>query len=256
MRKYRQPFRVKRKKSFLKNTFFWKVFAISFFVLAVLFYLFFFLFQAKEILVEGQKTIEKERIENLVREKIENKVLFFRTKSLFLIKKDIIEKEIKQNFPKVKKVQISFRLPDKIRVLIFEREPLAIFCKEECYFIDDEGILFEKENNKSQNLLRIYTQDEKIDAQALLKILDFQKKIENEFSIKIENAKLLSQEEVIFTTSENWQIIFNPKGDLNWQLVKLRLLLEREIPAEKRKNLDYVELRFDNLAPFKYKTKE
>jgi len=35
----------------------------------------------------------------------------------------------------------------------------------------------------------------------------------------------------------------------------LRAVLEEEILPEKRKNLEYIELRFGNLAPYKYKEK-
>jgi len=53
-----------------------------------------------------------------------------------------------------------------------------------------------------------------------------------------------------------WEIYFNlqkDQKDIDWQLVKLRAVLEEKIPSENRKDLEYIELRFGNFAPYKYK---
>ncbi len=41
-----------------------------------------------------------------------------------------------------------------------------------------------------------------------------------------------------------WEIYFDPKSDLSMDLTKLRLLLDKEITPEQRKNLQYIDLRF------------
>ena len=45
----------------------------------------------------------------------------------------------------------------------------------------------------------------------------------------------------------------NPQERVEWQLTKLEVNLKEEIPPESRKNLEYIELRFGNFAPYKYK---
>jgi hypothetical protein len=137
---------------------------------------------------------------------------------------------------------------------------VAIVCNEICYFLDKEGFVFENKEQETSNFLKIFLKgkaglkiQDKIEKKILDSIFEFQNKLKEEFNIEVEKVEFFSPEKLVFFTHEGWQIIVNINDDLNWQFVKLRVLLEREIPADRRKNLDYVELRFDNLAPFKYK---
>ena len=75
-----------------------------------------------------------------------------------------------------------------------------------------------------------------------------------------EELKIKTKEFIIFSehlnvkTSEDWEVYLNPQEDINWQLTKLGAVLEEEIPLEKRKDLEYIELRFGNFAPYKYRS--
>ncbi len=51
-------------------------------------------------------------------------------------------------------------------------------------------------------------------------------------------------------TADGWEVYFNPKGDLNWQITELAAILENRIPLEKRKNLKYIDLRFNKVYIF------
>ena len=64
---------------------------------------------------------------------------------------------------------------------------------------------------------------------------------------------IVSDEKLTGLTTEDWEVYFNLQKDIEWQLTKLRAVLEEKIPPEKRKDLEYIELRFGNFAPFKYK---
>jgi len=72
-------------------------------------------------------------------------------------------------------------------------------------------------------------------------------------NLKILEVSIISEERLNAKTSEGWEIYFNLEGDINWQLTKLGAVLEKEIPPEKRENLEYIDLRFGNFAPFKYR---
>ncbi len=73
-----------------------------------------------------------------------------------------------------------------------------------------------------------------------------------ELGVLVEEISVISEERINVKTSQGWEIYFNPKKDLEWQLRKLGADLDEFIPLEKRKDLEYIELRFGNLAPFKY----
>jgi len=48
-------------------------------------------------------------------------------------------------------------------------------------------------------------------------------------------------------TAEGWEIYFDLSSDVNFALTKLGLLLEKEIPLEKRGDLSYIDLRFSKV---------
>jgi len=91
-----------------------------------------------------------------------------------------------------------------------------------------------------------------IEKEFLSSILDTESKLENNLKIPVEEVLVVSDERINLKTSEGWEIYLNPKGDVDWQLTKLSEVLEKEIPLEKRGNLQYIELRFGNFAPYKY----
>ena len=86
----------------------------------------------------------------------------------------------------------------------------------------------------------------------LSKILIIFSGLEN-LSIKTKEIIIVSDERINVTTIDDWDIYFDQKKDLDWQITKLKVNLEKNIPPERKGELEYIELRFGNLAPFKYK---
>jgi len=87
--KYRRPHQFKRRKSFLRNRFFWlSILAVS--AMAGFLYFLFFsdTFQIKEIRVEGEEEVSEERI-----------ISFFPLKNIFLIDTAGIKNDILNEFP-------------------------------------------------------------------------------------------------------------------------------------------------------------
>jgi len=95
--------------------------------------------------------------------------------------------------------------------------------------------------------------DRIIAKEQISKILEIGTKLKDNFKIPIEEILVVSDERLNVKTSEGWQIYFDPQKDLNWQLTKLSAVLKEEIPPEKRADLEYIELRFGNFAPYKLK---
>ena len=48
--------------------------------------------------------------------------------------------------------------------------------------------------------------------------------------------------------TEGWEIYFTQEEDRSWQETKLREVLEKQIPPEKRSRLQYIDVRFGNQA--------
>ncbi len=260
MERYRKPYRIKKKKSFLKSRFFWFL-IFTFFITAGIFYLTCFssIFQIKEIKIFGNEKVASEDIKNLIKEKTIEKFLFLESKSIFLINLSEINKTVLKEFPQIFKIDAKRKFPDKILVKIEERKPLAIFCQaENCFFIDAKGIAFEATPLR-EDFIKLKREDfdseikigEEVIKEALIsQILDIQSRLKENLKVFPKEASIISEERLNVKTSENWEIYFNLKEDLNWQLTKLSLVLKERIPPEKRRNLEYIDLRFEKVYIF------
>ncbi len=274
MKKYRKPYRVKKKKPIFRNRFFWLGILI-FVVIIGIFYLICFsaFFQIKEIKISGnsafaeasadKQKVSIEDIRNVIEKEVEQKFLFWPSKSIFLINLKEINEMVLEEFPQLAKVNLKRSFPDTMLIEIEERKPVAIFLQNEnIFFIDREGIIFEQVVDvKPQQIItrnldatkELKLGEKVIEKELLSKILEIEFKLKTDLKIESPEILVVSEERLNVKTSEGWEIYFNLEGDINWQLTKLGAVLEKEIPLERREDLEYIDLRFGNLAPFKYR---
>jgi len=260
---YRKPHRYKRKKSILKNRFFW-LGILGFAVFCGIFYFVFLSpsFQIKEIQISGNLKVSTTDIQNIILEQIEKKVLNFRTKSIFLIDCNKINKIILEKFPGIFNINSRKELPQKVIFEIEERKPLALFFQGESYFLlDKEGKIFETASDTAQASLKIENQNPKeglklgdkvIEKEDLSEILTINSRLPD-LQISVRKYILVSAEKMEVLTDKGWKIYLNLQGDIDWQMTKLKAVLEEKIPDARRGDLEYIELRFGNLAPYKYR---
>jgi cell division septal protein FtsQ len=249
--KYRRPHQFKRKKSFLINRFFW-LSILSILVIGGIFYFLFLsnFFQVKEIRVEGEKEVSEEKI-----------LLVFPLKNIFLINLGEIKNDILDKFPQIGEVEIKRKFPDVLEVVVSERTAVANWCgKQQCFLLDNNGIVF-KEKISENNFSEIgsvqnseFSLGEKmVGEEDLSKILNISSYLKSNLELPLEKFVIFSEDKLAAKISEGWEIYFNLQKDIDWQLTKLRAVLEEKIPSENRKDLEYIELRFGNFAPYKYK---
>jgi len=81
-------------------------------------------------------------------------------------------------------------------------------------------------------------------------IIDLESKLKEDLKIPLKELTIVSEERLNAKTLEGWEIYFNLKGDLNWQILKLKAVLENRIPPEKRGNVIYIDLRFERVYIF------
>lgn len=259
----RKPYKIRRKKSLLKNRFL-RPAVLMLIIFFGIFYLicFYPIFQIKKIIITGEEKVLTRDIENIVEREIEKKILFFSSKSVFLLKPSKIEKAILNNFPEISGVKIK-RGVSVLDIIVIERVGVASWCQEqECFLIDEKGIAFKKKDGDGpQPFLKIrvsnQTNDEKlgkkvIEKEKLSQILEIETKLKENSKIPLEEILIISNTRLDAKTREGWQVFFNPEEDIDWQLTKLDLVLKQEIPLEQRKNLEYIDLRFSRVY-YRYK---
>lgn len=202
------------------------------------------IFRIKEISISGNNKVKIEAIKEAIQ-----------TGNIFLVNFEKIRKEILKKFPQIAEVNLKRKFPDKLNLIISEREAVANFCGDTgCFSLDKDGVIFEKSSPDSPLLKIKKTEDGPLLESNLVSfILEIELKLKYDLKILVEEILVLSEDRLNIKTVEGWEIYFNPKNDLNWQLTKLKAVLENEIPQAKRKNLEYIDLRFGNLAPYKYR---
>lgn len=256
--KYKKSYNAKKKKSMLKSKLFW--FAVFFFiVMGGTFYLFFLssVFEIKEINISGNKKISTQEIRNIIEEKINEKKLLFISKNFFLTDFQGA-KQIIEEFPAAAGVILKRKFPNKVIVNVEERIPVGIWCQSDdnCYYIDEEGVIFEKTKYKRE--LVINSKKEIIFGQRIIEkesIKDILK-IHNELKglkLNIQDFNILDQGEKLVADINGWEIYFNLLENASNQLFNLKLLLKEKIPLEQRDNLEYIDLRFGSRVFYRNK---
>jgi len=258
---YRKPHRYKKRKPLLSK----KIIALGFLALVVAgaaFYGLFFwqVFWVEKVTVSGEQKVAKADIESLIGKNLENKVLFFKTKSILRVDAGQIKTDILNAFPQIASAEVKKSFFDTISVQVTERTAVALWCENEnCFLLDDEGVIFEpvsKTDSETKLSLIMITKlslgetfalgQTVIAKDELAQILEIKRQLNEIAKISIDNA-VVSDGRLDIETSEGWQIRFNLKGDLNWQMTELKLALEKQISPEKRKSLEYIDLRFSRV---------
>jgi hypothetical protein len=263
-KQYRKLHRYKKRKPVYKNRFLW----LGFLILALSFSFFYFLFlseffQVEEIKLAGCRQISQERLALLIDEKLEKHILFFPSQSIFLADLNGIKKDILERFPEAAKVEIKRIFPKTLDFSIIEREGVAVFYWQDKYFIlDEEGVIFEEKSSAvnfwSPIKISDFAGEIRLGAKVLEKgdlasIRQIDSELKEDLDILVEGFVISAGKKLTVSTGEGWEIYFNLQEDAEWQLTKLKAVLEEKVPPEKRKDLEYIELRFGNFANPKYR---
>jgi cell division protein FtsQ len=260
---FRKPYRVRKKRNIFKNRFFKRSFLILLILGALSYFLLFSeTFQIKEILVFADKKVRARDIELVVEDTINKKKLFLKEKNIFLANLDIIKKNILDTFPPISEVRIERNFPDTLNIKVSERVGLAVFCHQDnCFLLDKKGVIFERVSEDYLSLpkikipdfdSRLELGDNLVGEELISKVVKIILELED-LKIPVKETRIILEERVNVLTFEGWEIYFNPQRDIDWQLTKLKAVLEKYILPQERENLEYIELRFGDLAPYKYR---
>lgn len=254
--------KIKKRGSFVKNRFF--LFGVG---IALCIELLFYgivlspFFQIQEVRAEGNEEVSEDNIKDVVLERLWGKFLFFPTASFLFVDTQEIEHALLDAVPELESVSVQREFPNMLIVTVQEREVVALLCQElHCVAVDEGGIAF-KETDPSPESIQIYggqslsLKETVIKKDVLAAILNFAKEaarhslfLQGELSFEI-----VSENRVHAHTKEGWSVYFTHTQDLSWQVTKLQSVLENKILPEKRRKLEYIDVRFGDQAYFKYR---
>lgn len=269
---YRKPHVFKKKKSILRNKFFWLGLLIFIILLGFIYFLYFsVLFQIKEIIIEKENVIESpgialvadetiNDIRNLAEDYANSKFIFWETRSIFVFNSGSLEKQISENHPQLLTMEVRKKWPDRIKINLSKKIGVALLSiGDEIFLMDKFGDIFDNAKLTDKDELPVlispdyyFGSGEKVVSQEELEKIIYIKDKLNSLNIFVDNFLIFSKDKLIVSTIAGWDIYFTLEGDLDWQIVKLKAVIEKA-PKERMGDLEYIEVRFGNLAPTKYK---
>lgn len=277
VKKYRKPIRARKKRAWWRNKTLW-VAESAFALVALALYIIAFagFFQVRSIHIEGAKLVSADALKSRIDESLSRTVGFMSTRSIFLISKADVRVRILREFPELAFLSLDRTFPNALIAVAQERAAVALWCsafKEQCFLVDKEGIAYKELDQTelvqwrdelaavqdSRAAERISAGTKAIDPVVLGSLLRFRDETGSiQFAgepLSLVSFHVLSAERVHGAFSEGWEAYINPEENLSWQSTKLKAVLEKKIPAEKRKFLEYIDLRFGDQAYVKYRSR-
>ncbi len=194
------------------------------------------------------------KVNDLVNNELEKRFAIFSfKKSFFLLNTENIKKKIKAMEPAVEDILIKKVPPNTLFLELKERVPQAVWCytqNEPCYLIDNKGVIFKETVDKNFLMILAETQPssqiplEVISPDKMVQILEILNFFNETLKISPQQFMTDGQEKLNLKTQEGWEVYFPLGGDIKTALTKLGLLIEKNLPQGKRKNLQYIDLRF------------
>ncbi len=256
---------IKPKKSPFKMVWVWVSLLCLVVILAGLYFILFYPgFQLKSINVSGNNKVPTQNLQNIISTDSNTGLISLLnikvvSKSIFLINKNKITKDILIKYPEIKSLTLNKSLPQTLTLHIEERRPFGIYCANGttnnlCYLIDQNGVVFEQQFTLPadativrQNMATgLPVAGQKVlQTNIATTIYKIQQSLKNNLQINITDALITSPIRMDVDTGKNWKIYFDlsPNFDIDSQLKKLGLLLNGGLSADSMKNLRYIDLR-------------
>lgn len=233
------------------------------------------------IKIDGNRVVNTSKIESVVKSSIEGRYLYlFKKSNVFIYPKNKIIKDLKNEFARIKDVEISTNQFTNLSIKVSERVGLYLWCgeqineedklNEECYFINDEGYIFDKAPFFSGNIyFKFYSPlnnkeieplgNSSLDPETIKDIFAFSDALE-EMSFKVATIDMYDENEYKLylkrSSTKLPQIIFKKEDNLEEILNNFSSSMKQEKFVEEVRgrysSLEYIDLRYKNKVLYKH----
>ena len=213
--------------------------------------------------VEGNIRVPKERIEELFVNESESRILAsIRRSNFFLFRTGRVRTILEQEFPAIEELSASKTFPNKLNVIIRERELAILWCSRgPCYLLSEEntaraGDLVPERRGELPLYTVIDTGGLPVEIGRTLFDYPFvehfkqnKERLEVELGIVIKpemtSASRFS-DELRMQTEGGWELLIYSRIPPEDNIKTLRLFFEQEVPFERQGELRNVDLRTEN----------
>ncbi len=238
-------------------------------ILLAIFFLWRPAWQIRRVTIQGLRVVP----ESVIRERIADSLVgayawMVPRASILVVRTGAIADQIKKEFPQVRDVAVAKRFPDALDVSVTERSLWGIFCNDlktatsTCAAIDESGYAYATSPEVTGALIMRVRSDgadvsvgsfavEHTTMDRMRALADGLSAAAGSLPLNFElRAQLPS--EIRALMPEGYRIIFRRDDDPAHTLVILKKVLDEEI-GDRRKRLDYIDLRFGNKVFYKLK---
>jgi cell division septal protein FtsQ len=214
--------------------------------------------------VEGLKEVPREEVRQFVDDLMrERRLGFLPGNNLFVMYFSDWENRLRERFQKIRAARVKMVFPHSLMLSAEERQTLLVWCSGgPCFYIDELGYAYQGADVSSEEqgesaLLRIVD----VSAQPLNLQEPFLEREFLEFALRAEEelremfgVELMREgftpsrlsSELRLKTQEDWELYLDTDLPLEKSLQTLNLLFQKEISAQDRARLRYIDLRADN----------
>lgn len=227
--------------------------------------------EVEVVAVEGNQDISAEEISQKAREALQGRYFkYFSRGNFFLASRAAISAKLKSDFNRLEIWAIEKKFPRAILIRVKERQPEMVWCSSGvCYLVDKEGFVFsganaaDEELNKDRFLVAIDDNARPVEIGKTIISSRFIQYLKQMDGVLVDDLKMqvdgnyhtpaLSSQEVIARIEENDGWLLKLSQTISPEETKkiIQTIFEKELDKEKRKNLEYLDLRVKGKVYYK-----
>jgi len=224
-----------------------------------------------DVRVRGAEKIDPDAVKKEINAVLSGKYLNFLPKNNIIIARKIkLEELLAGHFKLINSVNVTKNFPSGLDISMTEKKPQLIMRSGGSdYVIDDEGIAYEKSDFESdfltENTLliledtgnkKVIVKSEHLSQDYINFILEIKEKLDKHLDLGINQiikTSSIASGDITLETDNGWKIYLNKDVGSEKELEMLKVVLDNKIGKEKRKELEYIDLRTNNKVYYKFK---
>lgn len=255
----KKRYKKKEKDPIYKTKLFW-IGSLLFLSIIALFLIFLYspFYQLESIEVTGTDLTAEDALKTMIERRVKVGVEPLESKSLIFFSGLYVSREVASELPHVESLQIKKIFPDKLSVKVKERKADLVWCVTEnnCFEVDITGVAFKGATDKKEKIeviddtkTNLELGEKAFSENRIEEIIAVKNELKDDFDFETKKIIIPENRSFFVEVNKGFQLRFNFKGDLEKQLKRLELLLEKEI--DDIEDLEYIELRYGNQIYYK-----
>jgi len=222
-----------------------------------------------DIHIKGNLAVATKAIKGFAEKKISGNYAYVLPKSsILLYPREELKESLLESFKEIKEVEVSYESLQSISITIEERKPYALYCGDQvstttdCYFLDEDGLIFSKAPDFSGNVYLKYfgaLSDGALIGQQFMQVENFHEM--NFFLSSLYETGLnpitfsiINKDDLEIELESGGKIMFGQKQNLSDIYDNIQSVFSsEEFNKNNLSTLEYADFRFGNKVYFKFK---